>query len=146
MIESNIEEARDFTKAGLMRMSKPEIIAVADEIGVDLLVLPKLTKESISDAILVFLEPYLEDENGPFDDLPVESIEEELAEPTEPVELEGLVESEEPVEIEESVEVEGPEEPSGPADTVMAGSHQEILRPTKVEQSVRVRRIAESNK
>jgi len=166
MTESNVEEAKGYTKEALMRMSKQEIIAVADEIGVDLSVLPKLTEDSISDAILVFLEPYLE-KDGSLDELPVEYIEEELAEPTEPVELEGLVEpeeptetpepceteevaeSEEPAEAEEQIESEEPvepEEPSGPDPTVMSGSHQEILRPVKIEQSVRVRRIAESNK
>jgi len=53
-------ESKEYTKTTLMRMSKPDIFAVANEIGVDLSVLPKLTKDSIADAIIVFLEPYVE--------------------------------------------------------------------------------------
>lgn len=41
-------------------MGKPELVTIAGEIGVDLAILPKLNKESISDAIIVFLEPHLD--------------------------------------------------------------------------------------
>lgn len=145
--DATTEEAREYTKTALMRMIKPELIAVAGEIGVDLAVLPKLTKDSISDAIMVFLEPYLDDES--VDTVPAEpivNVSDEEIELEESIEAFEPSETDEPIEDEESVELEDTEEPSGPAPTVMSGSHQEILRPVKVEQSVRVRRISESNK
>ena len=67
MTDTNIEETRAYTKVALMRMGKSELIAVAGEIGVDLGILPKLTKESISDSIMVFLEPHLDYESTDMD-------------------------------------------------------------------------------
>ena len=46
-----------YTKSKLMRMKKEELEAIADAEGVDVDMLEKVTKDTLSDAILASLEP-----------------------------------------------------------------------------------------
>ena len=154
--DTKTEEARTFTKSALMCMAKPELIAVAGEIGVDLGVLPKLTKDSISDAIMVFLEPRqdYDEEVGTPSEPTVSAADEEIeleeleTDPVEPI----VIVSDEEIELEELRESEvipmpqetevAPELPP----TIIQETYQDILRPHTKEKSVRVRRIEESSK
>lgn len=46
-----------YTKSKLMKMKKEELLAIADAEGVDIDIMEKVTKETLSDAILASLTP-----------------------------------------------------------------------------------------